>query len=81
VFYKICGQNYIPEYSKTSDSGSSEIETFQQRMFSRSQIIVFPVVPIHFEPLRRGQALYKLKDTTLEFIFFPKHPAFGGFAL
>ena len=53
------------EYSKTSDSGHSEIGTQYNKPLnkghsSRPQIIIgFPIVLVHFKPPRRGQPLYK----------------------
>ena len=51
-------------YSKTSDSGPSEIGTVYNRPLYkghclRSQIFTLPIVLIHLQPPRRGQPLYK----------------------
>ena len=52
---------YAIKYSRTSDSGPSEIGT--QYNIQRTQVkvpkICFPIVLIHFELPRRGQPLYK----------------------
>ncbi len=66
MLYSMC--KYI--YSKTSDSGPSEIGTqyikpLNKGRFSRSQIIGLPIVVIHFEPPRRGQPLYKGQNTLI----------------
>ena len=52
------------EYSKTSDSGSSEIGTVYNRSLYkghclRSQIFTLPIVLIHLQPPKRRQPLYK----------------------
>ncbi len=57
-------------YSKTSDSGPSEIGTLYNKplnkgRFSRSQIIGLLIILIHFEPPRRGQPLYKGQNTSI----------------
>ncbi len=62
--------NYNYVYSKTSDSGPSELGTqynkpLNKGRFSRSQIIGLPIVLIHFEPPRRGQPLYKGQNTLI----------------
>ena len=62
-----------PVYSETSDSGPSEIGTqynkpLNKGRFSRSQVIGFPIVLIHFEPPRRGQPLYKGQNTWIHIV-------------
>ena len=57
------GMRLASSYSKTSDSGPSEIGTQYNKplykgRFSRSQIIGLSMVLIHFELPRRGQPLY-----------------------
>ncbi len=63
-------QQLNTDYSKTSDSGPSEIGTqynkpLNKGLFSRSQIIGLSIVLIHFEPPRRGQPLYKGQNTLI----------------
>ena len=55
---------HILWYSKTSDSGPSEIETVCSRPLYKghclgSQIFTLPIVLIHLQPPRRRQPLYK----------------------
>jgi len=62
VVYTLVWWSYIQcLYIKISDSGPSEIGTcyLYKGHFSRSQIISLLIVLLHFEPLRRGQPLYK----------------------
>ena len=68
-------------YSGTSDSGPSEIGTHYNRPLykghrSRSQKFDFPIVLIHFEPLKEDNL--STKDTAAEFILSPTCPLFGG---
>ncbi len=78
VYYKGVTQTYTVHvhvcvyciYSKTSDSGPSEIGTqynkpLNKGRFSMPQIIGLPIVLMHFEPPRRGQPLYKGQNTLI----------------
>ena len=56
-------------YSKTSDSGLSEMGTVYNRPLYkgyclRSQIFNLPIILIHLQPPRRGQPPYKLVQRT-----------------
>ena len=55
-------------YSKTSDSGPSDIGTVYNRPLYKghclwSQIFTLPIVLVHLQPPRRGQPLYKGQNT------------------
>ena len=76
---KVSSQKVI--YSGTSDSGPSKIGTQYNRPLykghrSRSQIVGFPMVLIHYDPPKEDNL--STKDTIAEFILSPKCPLFRG---